>query len=121
MPTGLPTTSPTIIPKLFTETSVWVNPASKRIPVFAKANKGTMIYPTNGCKKRCSLAEADSSPPFPNGIAKANKTPLMVAWIPDLYIQYQRTTPGTKKNHKLVTPLLPATKSNRKIANAAPK
>ena len=79
IPNGLPTISPSAMPKLLFSVIVCDMSPLKTIAVFAKAKIGKMINATGLCKKCCKIKEVDFSPPFPNGIAKANRTPVIVA------------------------------------------
>ena len=49
------------------------------IAVLANAKIGMMINATGLCKKCCKIQDGDFSSPSPKGIAKANKTPVIVA------------------------------------------
>ena len=79
IPNGLPTISPTAIPKLLFSVKVCAMSPLKAMAVFANAKMGKMINATGLCKKCCKMYEVDFSSPLPNGIAKAKSTPVMVA------------------------------------------
>ena len=51
----------------------------KMIAVLANAKIGKTIKATGLCKKCCKIYEDDFSSPLPNGIVKANRTPVIVA------------------------------------------
>lgn len=79
IPNGLPTISPSAIPKLLFSVKVWAMSPLKTMAVFANAKMGKIIKATGLCKKCCKMYEVDFSSPLPNGIAKAKSTPVMVA------------------------------------------
>ena len=79
IPKGLPTIRPSAIPKLLFSVNVCEMSPLKTIAVLANANIGKIIKATGLCRKCCKIYEVDFSPPLPNGMAKANKTPVIVA------------------------------------------
>lgn len=79
IPKGLPIINPSAIPKLLCSVKICAMLPLKTMAVLAKAKIGKMIKATGLCKKCCKMNEVDFSPPLPNGIANANKTPVMVA------------------------------------------
>ena len=78
IPSGFPITSPASIPRLFESPKPLYQLLVSTIPVLAIANKGRIKKATGLCKKCCSIKEGDFSPPSPNGITKANNTPVMI-------------------------------------------
>jgi hypothetical protein len=83
IPTGFPKISPVKIPRLFVDTKPSAQLSGIAIPVLAKANSGNMTNATGRCKRCCNKYEGDFSPLPPKGMAKANKMPVMVAWMPE--------------------------------------
>ena len=79
MPKGLPTISPSAIPKLLFSIRVCAMSPLKTMAVFANAKIGKMINATGLCKKCCKINEVDFSSPLPNGMTNANNTPVIVA------------------------------------------
>ena len=55
IPNGLPTISPSAIPKLLFSVKVWVISLLKTMAVLANAKIGRMINATGLCKKCCNL------------------------------------------------------------------
>ena len=103
MPKGFPITSPAIIPKLFVCPKLLCQLSPTEMQVLATANNGRIKKATGLCKKYWRIYEGDFSPPLPNGIANANKTPVIVAWTPECNIKYHITTPPIKYGIKLWT------------------
>ena len=96
IPKGLPTIRPSAIPKLLFSVNVCEMSPLKTIAVLANANIGKIIKATGLCRKCCKIYEVDFSPPLPNGMANANKTPVIVAWTPEWSIKYHIATPPIK-------------------------
>ena len=79
IPSGLPITSPDIIPILFMCDKPCIQSPLSTIHVLASANNGRIKNATGLCKKCCNVYDGDLSSPFEKGITKANKTPVIVA------------------------------------------
>ena len=96
IPNGFPTTRPNIIPIVFG----WFNPSCQSelmaIHVLAMANNGRIKNATGLCKKCCNRYEDVFLPPFPNGITKANNTPVIVACTPEFSMKYHIAAPPIK-------------------------
>ena len=79
IPRGFPTISPNAIPVLYCVVKIAPMSELNMIAVLASANIGRMTKATGLCKKCCKTMEVDFLLPLPKGMAKANKTPVIVA------------------------------------------
>jgi hypothetical protein len=98
IPTGLPTTRPSMMPMLLAPRSSVAQPVPITMPVLASANSGRIRKVTGLCRMCSSWCEGEcaSSSLGENGIAKASSTPAMVACTPDLSIRNHISAPPAR-------------------------
>ena len=84
IPNGFPINSPRIIPMLYGWRIVLVKSPSILMAVLARANIGITKKETGWWRNNSNLREQETSFVFLNGMAKANKTPVMVGWMPEV-------------------------------------
>ena len=96
IPTGLPIVNPNKIPKLYFSESIDDKSLFNIIAVLANAKSGNTIKATGLCNKFCKTKELDFWLLLCNGIANANKTPVIVGCKPDSNIKYHINNPNIK-------------------------
>ena len=96
IPSGLPRINPERIPMLTDCPRPVSQPFWMVMHVFANANKGKMRNVTGRCNRWSKILEGDFLIVELNGIANANRTPVIVGCTPEWSIKYHIINPPNR-------------------------